>query len=185
MKASLTEGMSLHGATTLLAEIIRVSPRPLTHVLEELAGISLSLRVKDDGRRELTDDERFRLTAEGMRKGRYRAGMLAGEFAVAYTELLWLEQRTPWTVCRALDEGVLPAGKVMTGMHRDDRRSLAVYPSEHDIAVRSSAVLYFGDVPAGIAYEAVTVSFCEAWRDGTSSRHGKLPVDYTRKDPVM
>lgn len=174
---SLTEGAKLHDVTTLLAEIIRVSPRPLTLLLEELAGISISFRLEQDGRRELTDGEADRLCAQGMRKGRYRTGRLESSFTVAYTELLWLEQRTPWSCCQKLNKGIAPAGKIMAeyGMHRDDRLSLAVYPQEHDIAVRSSAVLFFGDIPAGVACEAVTVSYCEAWS------HAKLPVDYISK----
>lgn len=167
MKASLTEGVSLLSATTLLAEIIRVSPRPVTYLLEDLAGITIGITIQEDGRRELTDEETFRLSAEGMRKGRCRTGMLTSEFIVAYTELLWLEQRTPWYACQGLDKGEEPAGKVMAryGMHRDNRLALAVYPDEPGLAVRSSAALLFGDIPAGIAYEAVTVSYCEAWRE--------------------
>lgn len=176
---SLTEGMTLHSATTLLAEIIRVSPRPLTQLLEDLAGIEISFSCLDDGRRELTETEKLRLSAQGFRKGRYRLGMLTSDFLVARTGLVWLEQRTPWSCCQKLNKGNAPAGKIMAeyGMHRDDRLSLAVYPGEGDIAVRSSAALFFGDVPAGIAYEAVTVSYCQAWR-----RNSKLPLDYGNRE---
>jgi chorismate-pyruvate lyase len=169
MLLSLIEGASLREVSVLLAELLRMSPRPLTFVLEDLAGAPVTVDASDPGSRAVDSGrhEDSRLVPGGLSRLTCRTARLSVAGLVAATaELAWLEQRLPWEACLALKQGAEPAGRILAryGMHREDRRALAVWPAEDQIVVTASAVLMIGDCPAGIAYEQVTAGFCELLR---------------------
>src|SRR5215469_3159296 len=70
-------------AGDVIASLLRVSPRPLTSILEDQSGLRLTLQVLDDGIRPLTPPERDRLDAAGIRQCRWRRGLLTAGATVA------------------------------------------------------------------------------------------------------
>lgn len=169
MLSSLIEGASLREVSVLLADLIRMTPRPLTFVLEDLAGTAVTVDADDPYSRPLDEarHEDGRLVPGGLSRVTCRTARLSvAGLVAAETELAWLEQRLPWEACLALKQGAEPAGRILAryGMHREDRRALAIWPAEDQIVVTASAVLMIGDCPAAIAYERVTAGFCELLR---------------------
>lgn len=177
MLRSLIEDTPLREVAVLLADVIRMTPQPLTLVLEGLLddGIQLRLDADHPGSRPVDAGkgrhEDSRLIPGGLNQLICRTARLTcpgpdGDLTVARTELAWLEQRIPYDACRELRQGTEPAGKILArwGMHRDDRQSIAVWPREGDVAVRSSAALMLGATPVAIAYEHITADFCELLR---------------------
>jgi hypothetical protein len=165
MLQSLIEGASLREVVVVLADLIRITPRPLTALLENLTGMPVAINADDPVSRpvDLTRHEDGRLVSAGLNRVAARTGRtVIGSTIAARTELAWLEQRIPWDACRELKEGAEPAGKILVrwGMHREDRRALAAWPLEGETAIRSSAVLMIGDEPVAIAYEEITAEFC-------------------------
>ena len=102
---------------TVLAAILEASSRPATRILEELSGATLTIKVLASGERPLTDRERYRLHAEGLRLCKYRHGLLvtADGLTAASVSLVWLPARLPHETCRELDEGTEPAGIILGG----------------------------------------------------------------------
>jgi hypothetical protein len=169
---SLIEGASLLYVTDWLADLIRMTPQPLTRVLTEILSertgtpVIIGIDADDPVTRPVDRDrhEDSRLASAGLDQCTARTGRLMAEgLIIARTELAWLEQRIPAGACRELKEGTEPAGVILArwGLHREDRRALAVWPAEGDTAIRSSAVLMLSDESAGIAYEELTAEFCE------------------------
>jgi len=171
MKGTLLDaGIHTQSVGAVLAAIMAASTRPATEVLEHLSGRTLTVKVLSSGERPLTDEEYFRLSPGAITVCRYRTGLLRTEdgTVAAGVWLLWLPPRLPFDACRALDEGILPAGKILgpLGMRRADRRALATAGIEEitgaDAAVRSTAVLMAGGVAVGIAEENITREFAES-----------------------
>lgn len=168
----LDVGIHSQDVGTVLAAILAASSRPLTRVLEDLSGTKLRIQVLRDGSRTLTDAERFRLGADGIRRCRWRHGLLvtaADGTVAASTTLTWLPPRIPFDACRALDEGAKPAGLILGefGMRREDRRALAVTDMLEEVtgqpmSVMSSATLSIDGVPVGVAEEFITSQFAES-----------------------
>lgn len=165
----LDVGVHSRDVGNVLAAVLAASSRPLTRVLEDLAGTSLSIRVLDGGERALRDDEAFRLSAAGIARCRWRTGLLVadGGTVAASTVLVWLPARLPYDACEALNEGAEPAGVILgrLGMRRADRRAMATNGMEDvtgaDAAVRSTAVLEVAGQAVGYADETVTKAFAE------------------------
>jgi chorismate-pyruvate lyase len=163
--SSLIEGTPLREVAIVLADLIRITPRPLTALLEDLTGLAVTVDADDPIQRPVDEarHEDGRLTPGGLNRVSCRRSRLAaGGAVIARTELAWLEQRLPWDACRELKEGAEPAGKILArwGVHREDRRALAVWPAEGETAIRSSAVLMIGDESVAIAYEELTAEAC-------------------------
>lgn len=162
--------MRPHEVGSVLAAVLAASSRPLTRVLEDLAGTKLSIKILADGERPLREAEAFRLGAAGIMRCRWRNGLLvaADGIVAASTALLWLPARLPSATCRELDEGTEPAGVILgrLGMRREDRRAMATAGMEEvtgtDAAVRSTAVLMVDGHAAGYADECVTRVFAES-----------------------
>src|SRR5579859_5272682 len=155
---SLTTSIPARDVAAVLAAIIQHSPQPLTILLEELSGHPVRLTIEDDGVRDLTAAEHFRLNAGPVTVCRYRAGLLtAGQVTAARTSLAWLPSRLPPAAAAALDAGRAPAGAALApfGMHRTDRRAMAL-DGDGDEATSSSAVLVVDGCPAAIAAEQIT-----------------------------
>ena len=162
-------GIHAQDVGTVLAAVLAASSRPATEILSGLARTSLHVRVLAVGERDLTSRERFRLRAGGLRRCRWRHGLLvtAGGLTAASVSLTWLPARLPYQACRALDEGTSPAGTILgpLGMRREDRRAM---PTRFDdeitgepLAVAASAVLTVGGWRVGIAEEFITMAFAE------------------------
>ena len=171
--SSLYEGVCARDVATVLAAWMNATPQPLTVLLEDLTGSPVRLQVLASGERALTRPEQSRLGAEGLIACRWRhALLLADGQAAASTSLLWLPARLPAAACRELDEGLVPAGRVLAplGLRRTDRRAMATTGIEEvtgqDAAVMSSAVLTVGGAKAGIAEETITRRFAEALAGG-------------------
>jgi hypothetical protein len=166
--SSLYEGICSRDVATVLAAWLNATPKPLTAVLEDLAGTEVRIQVLASGERVLTEAEQFRL-GTGLATCRWRNGLLiAGDSVAASTSLLWLPDRLPAGACRELDDGLLPAGRILHrfGMRRTDRRAMAttgidVAPGP-GAAVLATAVLEVGGIPAGIAEERITREFTES-----------------------
>lgn len=170
MKGTLLDaGIHTQSVGAVLAAIMAASTRPATEVLEHLSGRTLGIKVLSSGKRPLADDEWYRLNGGAITTCRYRTALLCAEdgTVAAGTWLVWLPPRLPFDACRALDEGTLPAGKILSllGMSRADRRAMATTGIEEitgaDAAVRSSAVLMVGGAAAAIAEENITREFAE------------------------
>ena len=163
-------GIRSRDVGSVLAAVLAASSRPLTRVLEDLAGTKLTIRVLDGGERPLRGPEAFRLGAAGIARCRWRTGLLvaADGTVAASTTLVWLPARLPYDACTELDEGAEPAGVILgrLGMRRADRRAMATDGMEDvtgaDAAVRSTAVLEVGGQPVGYADECVTRRFAES-----------------------
>jgi hypothetical protein len=163
----LDMGIHQQDAGDFVASVLKNSSKPLTRILERLSGTRLRIKVLDDGERALTDDERYRLGADGIARCRWRRGLLvAGDGTVAASvSLIWLPARLPFSACAELDAGAEPAGVVLgrLGMRREDRRAMATAGIEDvtgaGAAVRSTAVLAVGGRAVGIADECVTREF--------------------------
>ena len=68
--------MRPHEVGSVLAAVLAATSRPLTRVLEDLAGTKLAIRVLADGERPLRGPEAFRLGAAGIMRCRWRNGLL-------------------------------------------------------------------------------------------------------------
>jgi hypothetical protein len=161
--SSLIEGTSLLEVTIMLADLVRITPRPLTLLLEDLTGLPVTIDADNPGQRpvDLIRHEDSRLSSAGLNQVTARTSrLMTGSTVAARTELAWLEQRLPYDACRELKEGLLPAGAVLQGAHREDRLALALWPPEKGTAIRSSAVLMLGDCPVALAYEELTAEVC-------------------------
>ena len=139
--SSLYAGICSRDVGILLAELLKGSPRPLTPLLEDLTGDQVTVQVLASatgnqvtvqvlasGERHLTGQEQARLNAEGLVICRWRNALLyAGQVVAASTTLLWLPPRLPAEVCRDLEVGGQPAGKILDkyGVRRTGRRALA------------------------------------------------------------
>ena len=169
----LYEGVAARDVATVLAAWLNATPQPLTAMLEDLTRAPVRLQVLAHGERPLTSREQFRLSAEGLIACRWREGLLwAGGEVAASTSLLWLPARLPAEACLALDEGLVPAGRILApyGLKRTDRRAMATTGIEEvtgqDAAVRSSAVLVVAGAAALIAEEHLTRAFAESLAGG-------------------
>jgi len=166
-------GIGSRDVGDFLASVLKNSSKPLTHILEHLSGAQLRIQVLSDGKRPLTDGERYRLDAAGIACCRWRHGLLVTPdgMVAAGVSLLWLPARLPAEACKALDAATLPAGTILAplGMYRTDRRTLATWGIEEitgqDAAVRSSAVLAIGGHGVGIAEEHITRAFAQSLAD--------------------
>jgi chorismate-pyruvate lyase len=152
----------------ILAALLQSSSRPLTRVLEDLSGYKLSIKVEASGERSLTGSERARLNATGDVHCCWRDGALVTDdgTVAARTRLIWVPARLPSDVCRDLDAGDEPAGRVLAplGMHREDRRAMAAVGDQaaaaRPAATRSSAVLVTQQgLRVGIAEEDIDRAF--------------------------
>jgi chorismate-pyruvate lyase len=173
--SQLYQGVCARDVATVLAAWMNATPKPLTALLEDLTKTPVQLQVLASGERALTSREQFRLGAEGLAACHWRHGLLIADGEVAAsTSLLWLPARLPAEVCRELDAGDEPAGKILgpLGMKRTDRRAMATTSIEEvtgqDAAVMSSAVLTVGKVAVGIAEETITRAFAAALTGGTA-----------------
>lgn len=161
--------MRPHEVGSVLAAVLAASSRPLTRILEDLAGTKLSIRVLADGERPLREPEAFRLDAAGIARCRWRTGLLvaADGIVAASTMLVWLPPRLPYDACEELNAAAEPAGVILgrLGMRRADRRAMATNGMEEvtgaDAAVRSTAVLEVAGQAVGYADECVTKAFAE------------------------
>lgn len=166
----LDVGIHSQDVGTVLASILAASSRPLTRILEDLSGARLRIQVLADGERTLTGAERFRLSADGIIRCRWRHGLLvtADGTVAASTALVWLPVRLPYDACEELNEATQPAGVILgrLGMRREDRRAMATSMMEEvtgaEAAVISTAVLAVGGQPVGYADETVTRRFAES-----------------------
>ena len=166
----LHTGIHSRDAGTVLAAILAASSRPLTRILEDLSGTTLTIKILADGERALDDREAYRLDAGAITRCRWRHGLLvtADGSVAASTALVWLPPRLPWDACTELDEATEPAGVILGrhGMRRTDRRAMATTGIEEvtgaDASVISTAVLEVGGQAVGYAEECVTRSFAES-----------------------
>ena len=128
MLRSLIEDTPLREVAVLLADVIRMTPQPLTLVLEGLLDDGTRLRLDADhpGSRPVDAGkgrhEDSRLIPGGLNQLTCRTARLTcpgpdGDLTVARTELGWLEQRIPYDACRELRQGTEPAGKYVATRH--------------------------------------------------------------------
>lgn len=169
----------------MLAAELEASDRPATVILEDhlsaQRGTPVALRLHVTGPdarpgvRQLKDKEKERLGAPGLGQCYHRDGLLLYDLAeiAAVTSLVWIPARLRVEACLDLASGTVPAGKVLPGMRRADRRAMAL--SEHererdsadglsgdlDIAVTSSAVLIVDGWPVAIATERIPREFID------------------------
>ena len=157
-----------HLAGTIIASVLAASPLPATRILEHLANCGpLGLVVDASGKRALTDAERYRLQAGGLRRCRYRHARLltCDGLVAASTSLVWLPARLPYDLACQLDAAAEPAGTILgrAGMRREDRRAgpsgLTDEATGEMMAASSSAVLVVGGLRVAIAEEHVLAQF--------------------------
>ena len=167
--SSLYAGICSRDVGILLAELLKGSPRPLTPLLEDLTGDQVTVQVLASGERHLTGQEQARLNAEGLVTCRWRNALLyAGQVVAASTTLLWLPPRLPAEVCRDLDVGGQPAGKILDkyGARRTGRRALAAEGIEEaagqDTAVRATAELAIDGIAVAITEEHIPLEFARS-----------------------
>jgi chorismate-pyruvate lyase len=171
-------GIRSPGVASELAAKLSTSPQPLTAFLESLLGTEVTVRVlagPDD--RPVTLTEQDRLAAGGIAACRHRSSLLyAGGTVAASATLVWLPARLPEEACRALDAGLVPAGKILApyGMRRVDCRAMDTTGIEEvtggNAAVQSTAVLaILGGRRVAIAEEFILSTFAEQLASAMSS----------------
>jgi chorismate-pyruvate lyase len=176
-------GIRSPGVAAILTAHLSTSPQPpLTVFLEGLLETAVSVSVLASGERPLTLREQARLGADGPVTCRWRNSLLyAGQTTVAASAtLVWLPSRIPEEARQALDDGKVPAGKILEpfGMRRTDCRAMNTAGIEEvtgrDAAVQSTAVLaIFGGRRVAIAEEFILSSFAEtlAFAMASLARH--------------
>jgi hypothetical protein len=171
---------SLTVAAELTAHLNTDPQPPLTVFLEGLLETTVTVQVLAAGERALTLKEQGRLDTGGPDSGRWRNSLLyAGDTLAASVTLLWLPGRLPEEQCRALEAGVIPAGKILAplGAHRVDCRAMNVTGmmieevTGQPAAVQSTAVLAVsGGSRVAIAEEFIPTSFAETLAFAQASR---------------
>jgi hypothetical protein len=159
---------SPEGLASLLANVLTVSERPPTLLLEELANTEIYVEVLSRTDRGLTASEYDRLDAGQITSGHCRAGILHTKSGIvaAETDLVILRQRLPIDTFVALADTCIPVDKLLAplGMRRLDRRVLCRRGRQDsagkDVAVESFAMLAIGDTKVGITTERITWKFC-------------------------
>jgi hypothetical protein len=162
-------GIRPQDAAHMLATILTLTPRPVTILLQDLAGVKLRITVTRTGEHGLTVAEADLLDAPEGTPCRWRTGRLEtadGELA-AGVSILWLPCRLDENTCAAMDAGAEPAGVILGrlpgGMRREQRRAVALNVIDEttgeDASLMSRAVLVAGGQAVGIAEENFMAAF--------------------------
>ena len=165
-------GIRPKDAAHMLATMLALSRRPATLLMQDLAGVKLSITTVRTGERCLSVSEADLLDAPEGTPCRWRTARLQtadGELA-AGVFLLWLPSRLPAATCAELDAAAEPAGVILDripgGMRREQRRAGAADVIDEitgeDASVMSRAVLVAGGQAAGIAEENFMAAFVKS-----------------------